>query len=889
MNAWHALDVESALTAVESAPVGLTSAEAARRLARFGENRLPEAAPRPAWARFAAQLANPLIYLLAAAALIAIVLGELGDAVVIAVVVAINAIIGAFQEGRAEHALRALRHMTAQQVRVVRDGRELIIDAALLVPGDVIALAAGDAVVADARLLDDAALQTGEAALTGESLPVLKGREAVAADTVLADRRSMVHAGTHVTAGRARAVVVATGSRTEIGGIAALAVHTRPPPTPLSRRIERFGRQVTIAAGVVLALVMTLGLLRGMPAGEIAMIAISQVVGMVPEGLPVAMTIGLAVGVQRMARRNAIVRRLAAVETLGSTTVICSDKTGTLTRNEMTVAALYLPGRGELTVTGGGYEPVGAFREDGRTLDATVDRGLRRLLEAGVLCNDAEVRAPDDGEPRWMPVGDPTEAALITAALKAGLVPAELRARSPREAELPFDPAVKAMATQHRGPGGRTVLVKGAPEVVLGLCEDDAVSAAAHAAADRLAARALRVLAVAEIAGADIDGSAGLERFRGRARLLGLVGQIDPPRAEVVGAIARCHRAGIRVIMITGDHASTALAIARQLGIADASSVVIDGAALARLDDEALEAALAGTPVFARVHPAQKLRVVEACQRRRDVVAVTGDGVNDAPALMRADVGVAMGITGTDVAKEAAKIVITDDNFATIGAAVEEGRVVHRNIKKALLLLVTTSLAEVLTLILAMVIGLPAPFLAVQILWNNLVTEGVITVNLVMEPAEGDEMDHRPIALDEPLLPRALLRRMLVLTPVIVAVVLGWFAWRLDHGVALDAARSEAFTLLVICEWFNVLNCRSEHRSAFDRSVLHNHWLVAGLLAGNLLQVAVIFFPPANHVFHTTPFDLSIVIALGIAGSAVLWVEELRKLVRRRRMAAALQ
>ncbi|MBZ0231399.1 MAG: HAD-IC family P-type ATPase, partial [Deltaproteobacteria bacterium] len=618
-----------------------------------------------------------------------------------------------------------------------------------------------------------------------------------------------------------------------------------------------------------LFLVVALGLSRDMPVAEIAMLGVSQMVGMIPEGLPVAMTIGLAVGVQRMARRGAIVRRLAAVETLGATTVICSDKTGTLTRNEMTVAAIHLPGVGELEVSGAGYAPHGDITPDGGP-------ALARLLEACVLCSDAEVTERDG---QWVAIGDPTEAALVTAARKGGLDPGALRARLPRERELPFDAATKLMATQHRRDGTPFVLVKGAPEVVRALCADR--DGEVHTAAEHMAKRALRVLAVAVVEGGELSPDDGLERLRGRAVMLGLVGQNDPPRDEVIDAIAACRTAGIRVVMLTGDHAATALAIAQQLGLAAEGDVAIDGRELAAMGDAELERALARVRVFARVQPDQKLRVVEAFQRRGDVVAVTGDGVNDAPALVRADVGVAMGITGTEVAKEAAKIVVTDDNFATIGAAVEEGRVVYRNIKKAVLLLSTTSLAEVVVLLGALLIGLPAPFMAVQILWNNLVTEGVITVNLVMEPAEGDEMRRPPVAVDEPLLTRTMLGRLALMTPVIVAVVLGWFAWRLEHGVPVEIARTEAFTLLVVCEWFNVLNCLSERRSALRLSVLRNHWLIGGLVVGNLLQIAVVFVPALNPIFYTVPLDPGVVVALGLAGSTVLWVEELRKLVSR--------
>jgi Ca2+-transporting ATPase len=584
----------------------------------------------------------------------------------------------------------------------------------------------------------------------------------------------MVYAGTHVTAGRARAVVVATGPATEIGHIAALAEGAPATKTPLERRVAQFGRYVIVAAAAMFVLINAIGLARGMAFGEIVMVAISQVVGMVPEGLPVAMTIALAIGVQRMARRRAVVRRLAAVETLGSTTVICTDKTGTLTRNEMTVTTVLLPDGRELAVSGVGYEPRGEVREDGRRIEPVEREELRALLEAAVLCNDAQLEGPRDSEPRWKPIGDPTEVALLTLALKSGLVPGEVRARWPRRAELPFDPAAKMMATQHETPRGPRVLVKGAPEVVLGLAAlDGEARARLRNAAERMAGRALRVLAFGVVEGAELDGRTRFAPLEGRVTLLGLLGQIDPPRLEVKDAVAACRQAGIRPVMVTGDHKATGQAIARELGIARDGDLAVDGRELEQLSDAELAARIERISVFARVHPAQKLRIVGAYQQRGAVVAMTGDGVNDAPALVKADVGVAMGVTGTEVAKEAAKIVIADDNFATIVAAVEEGRVVYRNIKKAVLLLFSTSAAEVLVLLLGVLLGYPPPFAAVQILWNNLVTEGLITVNLVMEPPEGDEMERPPIPADQPLLDRVLLTRFAFMVPAIVVSTLG--------------------------------------------------------------------------------------------------------------------
>jgi magnesium-transporting ATPase (P-type) len=591
------------------------------------------------------------------------------------------------------------------------------------------------------------------------------------------------------------------------------------------------------------------------------------------------MTIALAVGMQRMASRGAIIRRLAAVETLGSTTVICSDKTGTLTRNEMTVCALWLPDRRDVAVTGTGYAPIGELRGDDRAI--APDAPVRELVEAAVLCNDAELLPPEDERTEWSVLGDPTEAALLVVAAKAGVDIAALRNSAPRDAELPFDSDLRVMATRHRlADGSRRVFVKGAPEAVLRRCMPDAaLHGAAREAADRMAARALRVLAVATIDNEAWDPATGLDTLGGRARLLGLVGQIDLPRDEVKLAVAECRRAGIRPVMVTGDHKLTGLAIARQLGIAREGDAAVDGAELERMGEAELIGALDRIAVFARVQPAQKLRIVEALQSRGDVVAMTGDGVNDAPALARADVGVAMGITGTDVAKSAAKIVITDDNFATIVGAVEQGRVVYANLKKVILYLFATSVDEVALLLLALLAGYPLPLAAVQILWINIVTEGTLTINLVMDPPEGDEMRRPPIPRGEPLLDREMRWRIALMASTAVAVCLGWFAWRLGAGVPLEAVRTETFTMLAVCQWFNVLNCQSAWRSALRLGVLRNRWLLGGLLLSVVLQGLVIYAPPLNALFHTVPLPADVLLPIVACASAVLWVEELRKRV----------
>jgi Ca2+-transporting ATPase len=878
---WHAraaAEVTAALTV--DAARGLTAAEVVARRAQAGPNALPEARRRSAWAVLGRQFASPLIYLLLAAAVLALALGHRGDAAVIAVVVTINAVVGAFQEGRAERSLAALRSLAVAEARVRRDGKAQVIAARELVPGDLLEVAAGDAIGADARLIEASTLQVSEAALTGESVPVDKDVAAVPVNAPVADRASMIHAGTLVTAGRGHAVVIATGSATAIGQIAALAESAVQPPTPLERRIGQFGRALVVVAAVIFALVLAIGLARGLPLGAVVMVAISQVVGVIPEGLPVAMTIALAVGVQRMARRRVVVRRLAAVETLGSTTVICTDKTGTLTKNEMTVTAVWLPDGRALTVTGVGYAPIGALCDGDAPLPTPLPAEVQALLEAAALCNDAQLHRDGD---HWKPVGDPTEVALCTLAAKGGVDVDRLRATYPRRGELPFSSAAKLMATAHAGPDGRAVvLLKGAPEEVLALC--GAVDrAAVRAAVDALAGRALRVLALARADVAALDAAAGFAALTGTVTLLGLVGQLDPPRGEVAAAIARCRSAGIRTVVVTGDHKATGLAVATMLDIARPGDDALDGAELAALSDAELDARIGRIAVFARVHPEQKLRIVLALQRRGEVVAMTGDGVNDAPALVKADVGVAMGGSGTAVAREAAKLILVDDNFASVVAAAEEGRVVYRNLKKAVLLLVSTSAAEVLVLLVAMLLGYPPPFAAVQILWNNLVTEGLVTVNLVMDPPEGDEMARPPIARDEPLITRALWARMALMVPTIAGVTLGWFAYRTAAGVPAAQVQTEAFTLLALCEWWNVLNCRSQTQSALGLRALGNRWLLGGLVLGNLLQVAVVYWAPLGRLFHTTPFGLPVAIALGAVASLVLWVEELRKWIARRR------
>lgn len=894
---WHSLSVDEIIRILGSnITYGLSHADATGRLQKIGPNELPKPKRRTIFSVFIHQFLSPLIYLLLIAAVIAFSIGEGDDSLVILVVVILNAVIGTYQEGRAEQSLEALRRLSKLKTRVLREGQEQVIEASEIVPGDIIVFGAGDAVPADARLVDVSTVAAAEAALTGESLPVVKSMARIHASTPLADRQNMIFAGTYITAGRGSAVVIATGINNEIGKIARLTETAVQPKTQLELKIQKFGRSLVVAAIAIFIIVIGFGLLRGISFGQIFMIAISQMVSLVPEGLPVAMTIALAVGVQRMARKGTIVRRLTAVETLGSTTIICTDKTGTLTRNEMTVTSIYLPAnQREIEVSGVGYAPEGHLMERGNKLTKNAGKTLEKLFEASALCNDSQLLAPEVSSPQWKIIGDPTEGALLTLVTKGGLDPQSIRNQYPRTAELPFNSNSKMMATQHSVDGKHIVYLKGAPEILFEFCNsiyNDGKIEALHeklrvevqSAAKKMADAALRVLAIGLVQDSYIDGSKGFSPFSGKVTLIGLIGELDPPREEVATSVRECQRAGIRPVMVTGDHKATGIAIAKALGISQSEDLTVDGQELDLLSDAVLAEKIDRISVFARVHPAQKLRIVEAYQKKGNVVAMTGDGVNDAPALVRADVGLAMGITGTEVAKEAAKVVITDDNFSTIVAAVSEGRLVYQNIKKLILYLFVTSIDEVAVLFLALIFGYPIPLTAAQILWINLVTEGTLTVNLIMEPAEGDEMERSPIPVDQPLLDRALLLRIPLMVLASVVSTFGWFAYRLSQGISIPQVQTETFTVLAVCQWFNVLNCRSALQSAFSWNLFKNPWLIGGLVVANLLHVVVIYWPPMSQFFHTVPIDAKQVMAIGAAASLVLWIEELRKLIVRKLM-----
>ncbi len=889
---WHALPHEQVAAHLGSGPDGLSDAEAAARLAHHGANRLPEGRPRPAWLRLLAQFHNLLIYVLLAAAAIALALHEFVDAAVILAVVLVNAAIGFVQEGRAERSLNALREMVSPQASVRRDGRRMTLPAAELVPGDLVLLDPGDRVPADLRLTRARGLRIQEAALTGESAPVEKGAAPVPAEALLGDRSAMAHSGTLVAAGQGQGVVVATGAATELGRVGTMLHRVESLKTPLIRQMDGLARQLTLFILLLAAGTFAIAfLLRGYGLAEAFMAVVGLAVAAIPEGLPAVMTIALAIGVQRMAARHAIIRRLPAVETLGAVGVICTDKTGTLTRNEMTARSL-VTAAGEWTADGAGYAPEGAFGPAGGGARDTLPPVIRRALQAGLMCNDARLgrRGAD-----WLVDGDPMEGALLALAAKAGLDPVAERQAAPRRDEIPFDAQHRFMAVLHDGGDGPSVFLKGAPERLLELCDrergpagDRPLDAAFwHGEAERLAASGQRVLALAERA----PPSGGVLDFaevdRGGAILLGLVGLIDPPRPEAVAAVADCHAAGIRVVMITGDHAVTAAAIAAQLGLAPAPRV-LTGRELAGMDDAALAAAVRETDVFARTTPEDKLRLVAALQAQGQTVAMTGDGVNDAPALKRADVGVAMGLRGTEAAKEAAEMVLADDNFASIVAAVREGRTVYDNLRKVIGWTLPTSSGEALTILVAIGFGFALPVTPVQILWVNMITAVALGLALAFEPTEPGTMARPPRPRAEPLLPALLLWQIAYVSLLFVAGAFGIFFWAEGRGIDIDTARTMVVNALVVMEVFYLFSIRYVHGTALTlRGVVGTPAVLLGLAAVVAAQFAMTYLPAMNLLLGTRPLALADGAATIAIGIAVLALCEVEKAVRRRLLSGA--
>ncbi|PZP98432.1 MAG: carbonate dehydratase [Variovorax paradoxus] len=887
---WHSLAPDAALAALNASRAGLDPADAAVLLAAHGPNALPAAPRAHPLRRLLAQFNNALILFLLGAAVVAGALGHWVDASVIVGVVLVNAIVGFVQEGKAEQALAALHGMLAPNARVLRDGQRATVAVASLVPGDLVLLEAGDRVPADLRLLRARGLLVDEAILTGESVAASKSEVAVEAAAALGDRTGMAYSGTLVAAGQGLGLVVATGVQTEIGRISSLLGGVQSLATPLLRKIDAFGRRFTALSLALAAALFAFAVgVQGMEWVPALMVVVAIAVSLVPESLPAVITITLAIGVRRMAARQAIVRRLPAVETLGATTVICSDKTGTLTRNEMTACRVATAGAC-IAVGGSGYAPVGAL--DLPPGQEALAANARLLIEAGLLCNDAQLA--QDAAGQWKVDGDPMEGALVALAMKAGLAPAALRAGQPRSDEIPFDAQHRFMATLHAHTSGQALLVvKGAPERVLAMATAQlgasgqpepldgahwqAAIAAAASAGERVLGFALRQLPSAPV---PLDFGAVTDLV-----FLGLVGFIDPPRAEAMAAVADCRSAGIRVKMITGDHAATAAAIAAQLGLSDAP-VVATGADVDAADDAALRVLAARVDVFARTDPAHKLRVVRALQGEGEVVAMTGDGVNDAPSLKQADVGVAMGHKGTDAAREAAQVVLADDNFASIVAAVREGRTVYDNIRKVIAWTLPTNGGEVLAIVPALLLGLTLPMTAPQILWVNMVLTITLGLVLAFEPAEPGVMARPPRAPDAALLSPFMLWRIVFVSLLFTLGAFGIFAWGQWRGHADALSRTMVVNVLCVMEIFYLFNVRYLHMRSFTwtgaRGTPAVLWAVALVV---MAQLAFTYAPWMQTLFDTRDVPLAdglLILAIGAASMVVLEIE--KALLRRWRL-----
>jgi magnesium-transporting ATPase (P-type) len=882
---WHTLEVARVESQLDTHASGLARDEAAARLSRYGPNQLEEIRPVSSWAILLHQFTSPLIYILLIAAIVTLALHEYADTIVIALVLALNALIGFTQERKAERSVRALMHLVAPRARVIREGREWEVESRELVPGDVVLLESGGRVPADLRLMTVTALRVDESMFTGESVPVSKSVAALEREElVIGDRTNMAYAGTVVASGRGRGVVVATGAHTELGKIAHHVRTGTSAETPLQQRMGRFARVVAIVVAVSAAGAFTLGVARGQSPAEMLMVAVALAVASIPEGLPIVFTITLALGVHRMAQRHAIVRRLPAVETLGSTTVIGSDKTGTLTENRMTVQKIWAGGRTFSVPDAGGRSP-GPALEDDRVVTPGDDLPLHLTLKAGVLTNEASLTRTENG---FESTGDPTEVALLVAAAHLGMEPSEVRAGHPVYAEIPFEPDHKYSASIRHEGGRHVVYVKGAPERVLDMC-DAMLRADGPAPLDReevleagrtLASQGLRVLGMAY---GVLDEPPAPHRIEEPQALtfLGLQGSMDPPRRGVRTAIEGCQESGMRVVMITGDHAATARAIGEQLGIAGPDATVVTGVELATMDDAALREAVPGTSVFARVSPEDKLRIVKALQRHGEVVAVTGDGVNDAPALKAAEIGIAMGKSGTDVAREASDMVLADDNFVSIYGAVEEGRIAFDNLRKVTFFLISTGAAGVLAILTALFAQWPLPILPAQLLWLNLVTNGLQDVALAFEPGEPDILKRKPRARREGII-SALLWERTVVTGLVSAAGTLWMFWWVWQGTGdLGRAQTVALTTMVLFQVFHVGNCRSETRSIFQVPLWSNPFLFAATAIAVLVHVSALYFPPTQFLLRVEPLDLDTWVRMVAVASSIIVVIEVHKLLRR--------
>lgn len=886
---WHAASSEEVFRILNSHPEGLTDAQATEALSNYGPNRLPPPKRRSPLLRFFSQFHNVLIYVLLGSALITALLQHWVDSGVIIGVVVLNALIGFIQEGKAEAALHAIRNMLSQQASVRRNGSIQTLSAEDVAPGDVVFLQSGDKVPADIRLFKTKELRIDEAILTGESVPVQKTVEPVAAQLTLGDRKCMAYSGTLVTYGQGYGVVTSTGGRTEIGRISAMLRRVQVLTTPLLRQMARFARLLTGAIAVVALLTLAFGVfVQDYSISEMFLAAVGLAVAAIPEGLPAIMTITLAIGVQRMAKRNAIIRRLPAVETLGSVSVICSDKTGTLTRNEMTVQTVASP-TGLFEVSGVGYDPHGEFTLDGELAPPEYFPTLAELSRAAMLCNDATLTQIED---QWILQGDPTEGALVVLGMKAGLNHTHEQQAWPRTDVIPFESEHRFMATLHHDHAGNGfAYLKGAPERVLEMCiqqrmrgEDGPLDRKYwEDIMETMAARGQRLLAIAsKVIGAEQreltfnDVDTGLS-------LLGIIGIIDPPREEAIEAVHTCQTAGIRVKMITGDHAATARAIATHMGIGDGSSV-LQGTDLDALDDELLRKKAQQTDVFARTSPEHKLRLVQALQAGSEIIAMTGDGVNDAPALKRADVGVAMGKKGTEVAKEAAEMVLLDDNFASIAHAVEEGRMVYDNLKKSIAFILPTNGGEALIIVAAILLGRTLPITPVQILWINMITAVTLALTLAFEPPEKNVMRRPPRDPGEPLLSGFLIWRVIFVSIIIVIGTFGLFLWEREHGASVELARTVAVNTLVMFEIFYLFNARYLTASSLSwEGITGNRYVLMAIGLLLIIQMLFTYLPVMQTLFGTTHIELHTWLRIVVIASSVLFLVELEKALLRRR------
>ncbi|MBI4304314.1 MAG: calcium-transporting P-type ATPase, PMR1-type [Chloroflexi bacterium] len=886
---FYRLGTEEALATLSSNRTGLSANEAKQRLAEFGPNELVEKHKISPWAILLEQFKNFLIIILLIAVLLSAILGEVADAIVIFVIVLFAAILGFIQEYRAERAMEALKRMASPTATVFRDGEEIEIAARDLVPGDIILLRTGDHTPADARLIEAVNLKLEEAPLTGESQPVEKVIEPILEDAGVGDRKNMVYMGTAAVYGRGMAVVTGTGMNTEFGKIATMLQEVEEEKTPLQVNLDQMGKIIAIAALSLTFILAAVGVFRGHTILEMFIWGVSLAVAAVPEALPAVVTISLAMGVQRMVKRHALVRKLPAVETLGSTTVICSDKTGTLTQDQMTVKRVYTNGK-LFDVSGVGYEPKGGFSFGSQPYEAQKDSHLMTFLRIGALCNDAHLARTDN---RWEIKGDPTEGALVVVAAKAGIEHEAERAKYPRVSEIPFSSETKMMATVHRMPAGTVAYAKGAPEVIVsrsryiyqdGKSQELTVSKREEllSLAQTLASEGLRVLGLAHKPISRQDEPADQELV-----FTGLVGMIDPPRQEVKEAIKVCEEAGIKSIMITGDHKLTAMAVARELGLLKKGRA-LSGAEFDALSNEEFEKMVEEIEVYARVSPAHKLRVVEVLTKKGHVVAMTGDGVNDAPALKKADIGVAMGITGTDVSKEAADMILTDDNFASIVAAVEEGRGIFDNVKKYLMFLLSANLSEILIMGVAILFGGfigtggALPLIAIQILWVNLATDGLPAIALAADPAAPDIMKRKPRPRGQGIFSRSVVMLMLIGGAWIAAVSIGVFIWALGAGKSETEAQGIVFMTLIIMELFAAFGFRSDRLSLFQIGVFRNRWLIGAVLISFGMTVPLLYIPFLQDVFHTFPLGTADWVIIAIASFSILPVLEVAKLVIRR-------